>query len=185
MKTIQLGESVMVSDPCYTIPTWCQIKVDGVLPGKYYAFVRRLDDRDWGNRISGLSVVHEDYLNHDLKFRRSTGVVGVDSGQAGIFDLNTYRNDQIAESITGGADFTLGRADQPGDVWYEKMCRMTLSDSSWGMYDTGVVTSSGLGDGSYDLYTSKVDKKIVALHIDYLLEKKDCSFYKNEIYANI
>ena len=27
MKTIQLGEEVMVSDPCYTVPTWCQHKV--------------------------------------------------------------------------------------------------------------------------------------------------------------
>jgi hypothetical protein len=186
MKTIiTLGESVMVSDPCHSIPTWCQVKVDGVLPGKYYTFARQCNDSSWGHRISGITAVHEDYLNHDLKFRRNTGVVGVDSGQAGIFDLASYRNDEIAKSITGGAKFSLDRADQPGDLWYEKMCRITLDRPSWGGYDSGVVTSSGLGDGSYDLYTSKVNKKVVALHIDFQLEKKDCSFYKNDIYANI
>jgi len=185
MSIITLGESVMVSDPCYSVPTWCQIKVDGVLPGNYHTFAKQWDDRSWGRRISKLCVVHEDYLNHDLKFRRNTGVVGVDSGQAGIFDLTTYRNDQIAESITTpDVDFSL-HDNQAGDAWYAKMCKFTLSEQSWGSYDNGVVTSSGLGDGSYDLFVSKVDKKIVALHIDFLLEKKDCSFYKNDIYANI
>jgi hypothetical protein len=185
MKKITLGESVMVSDPCYSVPTWCQVKVDGVLPGNYYTFAKLWNDTSWGCRISKLCVVHEDYINADLKFRRNTGVVGVDSGQAGIFDLASYRNDEIADSITTpNVDF--GLHDRGiGDVWYEKMCKFTLSDNSWGVYDNGVVTSSGLGDGSYDLYTSKVNKKIVALHIDFQLEKKDCSFYKNEEYANI
>ena len=32
---IQLGEEVMVSDPCYSIGTWCQIKLSNVLPGFY------------------------------------------------------------------------------------------------------------------------------------------------------
>jgi hypothetical protein len=35
MNQITLSENVMVSDPCYTPDTWCQTKLDNVLPGLY------------------------------------------------------------------------------------------------------------------------------------------------------
>jgi hypothetical protein len=45
---------------------------------------------------------------------------------------------------------------------------MTLSDEQWGAYDTGVVSSSGYGDGSYRLLVAKANGDIVGIGIDFL-----------------
>ena len=176
MKTINLEEEVMVSDPCYSIPTWCQIKLTGVLPGEYIPMVHKTSDTGgWGTRIAVLQAVHKDYINDSLSWRNYPGQVGVDSGQAGIFSMSSYKNDAIASSITtpdktyDGRPFTLGVKDRYGDEWYEKMCQFTLSTESWGMYDKGVVSCSGIGDGGYRCLVAKKNGKIVGIAIDYLL----------------
>ena len=44
MKTITLSENVMVSDPCYSPDTWCQTKLNNVLPGNYIVDVDYSDE---------------------------------------------------------------------------------------------------------------------------------------------
>ncbi len=34
-QTINLGPEVYVTDPCYSVPTWCQTKLTNVLPGEW------------------------------------------------------------------------------------------------------------------------------------------------------
>ena len=91
--------------------------------------------------------------------------------------MSSYKNDAIASSITtpdktyDGRPFTLGVKDRDGDEWYEKMCQFTLSPESWGMYDTGVVSSSGIGDGGYRCLVAKHKGKIVGIAIDFGMEK--------------
>ena len=175
-NTIQLNDVVMVSDPCYTIPTWCQTKLTNVLPGSYKPFVHKSDEFGWGMRCHYLGAVHTDYANQDLSWREYPGEVGVDSGQAGIFSIENYRNDEIAESITTpDSKFSIGR-DGDGDAWYEKMCQFTLSDNQWGSYDTGVVSSSGIGDGGYRCLVAKKKGKIVGICIDFGLEDQPNKF---------
>jgi len=176
---IKLGSEVVVSDPCYEIPTWCQAQVEGVLPGVYNTTARKTETDGWGNRISYLTAIHEDYVNDisKLKWKRYPVEIGVDSGQAGIFDMETYRNDSIASSIgLGDGDIsffsqepwnTMNPDEESGAVWYKAMCSRTLGKKSWGTYEQGVVTSSGLGDGSYDLYVAKEKDKIVGFIIDF------------------
>lgn len=177
MNRITLESEVMVSDPCYTDETWCQIKLKNVLPGTYLTTVKKTDDRSWGERCSVLLAVHENYVEDSLSWRNYPGEIGVDSGQAGIFSLSTYKNDDIASSITtpdktyDGRPFTLGVKDRPGDEWYEKMCQFTLSPESWGSYDNGVVSSSGIGDGGYRCLVAKHKGKIVGIAIDFFMEK--------------
>jgi hypothetical protein len=61
-----------------------------------------------------------------------------------------------------------------GDVWYDKMCNFTLAGESWGAYDTGVVTSSGIVDGSYPLDVVYNDTdEIVGIRITYLDDTED------------
>lgn len=43
---IKLGNSVMVSDPCYTLDTWCQAKVDNVKEGEYNTYCHKIDTGD-------------------------------------------------------------------------------------------------------------------------------------------
>ena len=175
-NTIQLNDVVMVSDPCYSIPTWCQVKLTGVLPGSYKTFVDKSNSFGWGMRCHRLGVVHTDYVNKKLSWRVIPGEVGVDSGQAGIFSLEGYRNDEIAEGITSPESNLSIEKDGEGDAWYEKMCKFTLDEKQWGMYDTGVVSSSGIGDGGYDCLVAKQNNKIVGICINYGLDKSPNKF---------
>lgn len=170
MNQITLSENVMVSDPCYTPDTWCQTKLTNVLPGKYNVEVDRHDEgTGWGTRVSSITVIHEDYEDTDDWEQHSE--CGVDSGQCGIFCMTSYRNDEMSEGITTpDVNFNLGdyRKDDGGEKWYEKMCRFTLSENQWGLYDTGVVTSSGIGDGLYPMDVMMDGDKIVGIRLEYL-----------------
>lgn len=169
MNQITLSENVMVSDPCYTPDTWCQTKLTNVLPGKYNVDVQKSDEGSWGTRVSSITVIHEDYDDTDDWEQHSE--CGVDSGQCGVFCMTSYRNDELSEGITTPeVNFNLGdyRKDDGGEKWYEKMCRFTLSENQWGLYDTGVVTSSGIGDGLYPMDVMMDGDKIVGIRLEYL-----------------
>jgi hypothetical protein len=161
----------MVSDPCYTPDTWCQTKLNNVLPGKYNVDVQKSDQGDWGTRVSSITVIHEDYEDMEHWGWEQHSECGVDSGQCGIFCMTSYRNDELSEGITTpDVEFSLGdyRKDEGGDKWYEKMCKFTLSENQWGLYDTGAVSSSGIGDGQYPLDVMMDGDKIVGMRLEYL-----------------
>jgi hypothetical protein len=171
---IKLNEEVMVSDPCYSIGTWCQHKLKNVLPGEYKTFT--LEIQEYGTRISVLQAIHKDYLDTDLKWRQESDQIGVDSGQAGIFSIESYRNDEVEiERPVLSQDFCLTK-DEPGDTWYESMCHFTLGQKHWGEYSEGVVSSSGFGDGQYSCKVAKVNKKIVGITLDFGLHKLNNTF---------
>jgi hypothetical protein len=183
MNQITLSENVMVSDPCYTPDTWCQTKLNNVLPGLYNVEVVRHDEgTGWGVRVSSITVIHEDYTDNDDWEQHSE--CGVDSGQCGIFCMTGYRNDELSKSITTPTldnPFVLPYNDKGGDMWYEKMCHFTLCEPQWGLYDTGVVSSSGIGDGMYPLDVMMDGDKIVGMRLEYLgnsdedlLDEGDC-----------
>lgn len=178
-STITLGKEVMVSDPCYTEPTWCQIKLDDVKPGNYNAYHKEHDCGEWGVRSSMLLVIHQDHTEDELEWDQEDGEVGVDSGQAGIFSYETYRKDGLEMEVPtvgyDGRSFewldTLSRADEVGGDWYTKMCKKTLTTDGWGTYDQGIVSRSGFGDGGYSLYTARIDGEVVAMAVDFAVEE--------------
>ena len=188
MKTITLEKEVMVSDPCYTEPTWCQVKLKTVKPGEYNVFLKTHDAGEWGVRNSMLLVIHKDHMNENLKWGQQDGEVGVDSGQAGIFSYSTYRKDGLEMEVpTIGYDgrnfdwLDFPGEKQEGDDWYKKMCKMTLTEEGFGSYQNGVVCRSGLGDGGYPLFTAKKGRQIIAMAVDFLVEDGpyfDFSWYK-------
>ena len=162
----------MVSDPCYSLDTWCQTKLDNVLPGLYNVEVEKSDEgTGWGVRVSGITILHESITDDGVSLEwEDHSECGVDSGQCGIFCMTSYRNDEIAEGITTPT------LDQPfeipfrdgGDKWYEKMCQFTIHKDQFGSYDTGVVSSSGIGDGQYPMEVMMDKEKIVGIRITYL-----------------
>ena len=169
MNQITLSENVMVSDPCYSPDTWCQTKLNNVLPGKYNVDVQKSDLDGWGTRVSSITVIHEDYEDTDDWEQHSE--CGVDSGQCGIFCMTSYRNDEMSVGITTPPldnPFVLPYNDKGGDMWYEKMCQFTLGKEQFGLYDTGVVSSSGIGDGLYPMDVMMDGDKIVGIRLEYL-----------------
>ena len=117
MNQITLSENVMVSDPCYTPDTWCQTKLNNVLPGRYNVEVEKSDEGDWGTRVQSITIIHEDYNDGQVDWDDHSSL-GVDSGQCGIFCMTSYRNDQLSEGITTpDVEFSLSdyRKDEGGD----------------------------------------------------------------------
>lgn len=159
MKTITLGNKVMVSDPCYEMNTWCQGVVDNVMPGIYNCSVVYSDEGDWGVRVAEIEVMHQDARRYILS--AADFVVGVDSGQAGIFDYEYYAKYHTEHDVD--------------DNWYDRVGNITLSDESAGIIDdNGLVSSSGFGDGTYGCYLAKdSDGCVVGLKVVYLYEEED------------
>ena len=108
--TIELNNKVRISDPCYNIDTWCAGTLEDVLQGKYNCYMQHVDCKDWGIRVASIEVKHNDYP--DVEPTEITNIdVGVDSGQAGIYDLDY---------------FIKNREDKNGDdTWYWKVCDKT------------------------------------------------------------
>lgn len=112
---IKLGEKVMVSDPCYGLGTWCQGVIENVLPGNYECVVEYSDEGDWGVRVAAIEVIHQD--TRFIRYEAQDFEVGVDSGQAGIFDYEYY-----VKYHTDSKE-----AEHVDDGWYDKVCDLTLS----------------------------------------------------------
>lgn len=183
MSKIKLGSTVMVSDPCYTTETWCQAKIENVLQGEYNIHCEKYDTGDWGERCSLLIAFHKDYNINNLDWEIHPAEIGVDSGQAGIFDIASYRKDGMdIETPKVGYDGLpfdkleeILKPQNDGDDWYLKMCKLTLSSSQWGWYESGVVSRSGYGDGGYTLHLAKDGDKVVGFCIDFLVEEEELS----------
>jgi hypothetical protein len=187
MSKIKLGKEVMISDPCYVEPTWCQHKLKNVLPGEYSVYNKYFNAGNWGIRNSMLIAVHQDYeMVDNLRWKECTGaVVGVDSGQAGIFDHAYYRKDSVFENQESKflKEYVVHN-NEGGEIWYAHMCDRTLGEEGWGHFEHGVVSRSGFGDGSYTLYVARINRKVVGICIDFEVEPDgttiEFDFYKNQ-----
>jgi hypothetical protein len=179
-QIINLGTEIYVTDPCYSVPTWCQLKVGDVLPGEWIATVI-YDELGGSNRNAEIHLVHKDHQAAGNLMYDWIGDFGVDSGQAGVFNAASYRDDAAAERIvTPQVDFSIGR-HMEGDAWYEAMCKFTLAENGWGAYDEGVVSSSGYGDGMYAAYGAyDEDGKLVALNLVFIPQDPEDEYWAEE-----
>jgi hypothetical protein len=147
--TIPGSESgvMRVSDPCYTPNAWCA----GTFPclsGKWKAEIETSDEGGWGTRVSSLVVRHVSTDEFVDPSEKSEIDVGVDSGQCGFYDESAY-----------GTIHPVDHDNQSGR--YMEMCDLTSTPEQAAVFDSGVVSSSGFGDGSYDLYLHRNDEGLV------------------------
>jgi hypothetical protein len=165
---ILLSGEVIVSDPCYEIPTWCQEVIKNVRPGVYDTEVEISDEGDWGDRVKSLTVLHESIKSPVWEFYSNN--IGVDSGQAGVFCMTSYRNNDIAKNLdwVKGTPAYEWMGTELHEEWYEKITDRTAHEEQWGTYDTGVVSSSGYGDGQYLLQTCEMDGLIHGFKITFI-----------------
>jgi hypothetical protein len=158
-KEFEVISGVLVcSDPCYIHPdlggVWCQGIVDNVKNGTWIAEVIETDEGDWGKRIALLGIKHKDVDEPDANVDIMNFAGGVDSGQFGFFDKDFYRNDELTKDLDK-ENFGENYDTQEGDTWYRACSKLTLGNDQWGVLPNGVVSSSGFGDGSYDVYGAK------------------------------
>lgn len=113
--TCILGEEVRISDPCYSLDVWCAGTLSNVLAGEFVCFLQQaVTGKDYYDmddiRVAKIEVRHKDYL--DINPTELTDIhVGVDSGQAGIFDLAYYKRYHSNTEIN--------------DAWYKQICELT------------------------------------------------------------
>ena len=159
-KLLKLGsftvtDKIIVADPCYDYDKFGTVTLHNVLAGKYIATVEVEK-----NLVVALHISHSNFKN-DILESENVGYIAVDSGQAGFFDLDFFRKNE------GG---------EVGDLntFYGLACAITLSPKQAGVIKKrGVVSSSGFGDGRYDVFVSRDEVgKIVAASL-FFIEEED------------
>lgn len=230
-QDIKLGDKVVISDPCYDLDTWCNGVLENVKPGNWHTKAENVNINNWGERCSALIAWHEDVEEPDEGDYELTGIdVGVDSGQAGIYDYkhfeylkdnkdrdeNWYNNIRtfgsvrkpmtvlrkyLAEQLRPLYENRIALEKERG--WrntnpeyleaYRSEKNMEMKTNYYGVNEQSlsdglatyhvnciwtdkysVVTSSGLGDGSYDCYVAKnYAGQIIGIKIDYFPEYED------------
>lgn len=147
LKSFGVSGRIIVSDPCYECG---EVSVDA-LPGRWVGRAFTTSADEWGPRVAEV-VVHHESWDPTADTSTSTGYIGVDSGQAGVFDADLYELDH--------------------DVMYDACCNATLSNSDGhGYVEGGWVTSSGYGDGGYKTRIHRVGGKAVAVEITFIPER--------------
>jgi hypothetical protein len=193
-KLTELGDftighgKITVSDPCYEYDAETRsdmVSLDNAKNGTWKGFTYMHEN--WGLRNALLFAFHEKHVDRYMMPHDGTTVwspkdikgwvhideqhVGVDSGQAGIFDAFYYYKDMAVE----GVELVDGRysyKDEKG--WYDVICNQTLNrDTCAGVINTGVVSSSGWGDGGYGCWFYMEEGKVVGVLIDYGLMYKE------------
>ena len=131
---------ICVSDPCYDKGTRCAAWDLDAQRGLWNCEVIKEYFGTFGEKVKELICIVEDYDQKNTKWKKLEYDIGVDSGQCGIFDYDKY------------PDGSTGKYEDLNS-FYGKCCKITLNDKEpYGVLDFGVVSSSGFGDGSYDLY---------------------------------
>ncbi len=128
--TIELGTKVDITDPCYDKNVWCRMTTD-CEPGTYKGYIEMSDEGDWGMRVATVSIFKGDKIwrIEEMEF---IGTIGVDAGLAGFF------ND---------------KPDFKGNEWSE-FCDSIIEGNAWNLYN-GIFSSSGYGDGCYEVYANE------------------------------
>ena len=173
--------SIVCSDPCYSLDVWCMGVVDNVKKGKWIADIEHLDLGGWGERIATLMVYHES-VNHPMFDFDSPlhFTAGVDSGQFGFFDKEFYRNDENAKDLNK-YQFSDDFDREEGDQWYRACADLTLGADSWGVLPNGAVSSSGIGDGSYEVFEQRnAEGEVIALCCVFLWEDEQDEWLEDE-----
>ncbi|UKL15019.1 hypothetical protein hairong_115 [Pseudomonas phage hairong] len=126
---------------------------------------------NWPGRVAYLHIRHESVLNEpidEMVFEKNDKVhVGVDSGQAGFFDLAAF--EAVAQLPDHGADKI---PDHPHAAFYEACGSKTLGREAWGVvYNMGAVSLTGYGDGGYTLCERRNEAgELIEARIVYMLE---------------
>lgn len=131
-----------------------------VAPGDYQARVVLCDEGDWGKRVGAIVIEHVDYRNTNYSWESICNEIGVDSGQCGIFD------DAIYPDADSGSKYN----------YFIETCYSITAENADIIYDSGVVASSGYGDGCYELFAKSDGERYVALLLDFQVLTQEALF---------
>ncbi|WP_214851540.1 SMI1/KNR4 family protein [Exiguobacterium sp. s193] len=136
------GNELIVTDPYYGLEedTDLQLILSNVKSGRWTAAIIYTED-EWVEQL----LVFEGDKKRSGKWHRQEKLVGVDSALAGIFDWTAYRQNQAMEFET-----------------------VVSADDQAGIVSFGAVSTSGFGDGLYDVDIQyDVSRQIVGVRVNF------------------
>lgn len=152
-----------VSDPGYDDSVWCYGIIPDCATGNWEAAVAYSDEGEFGERVALLTARHissmrsfsicdqvwmdEEYI-HYKGWSTCDFEMGVDSGQAGLFDDAHYRDNSVFVGMPEPEH-------KFGIPWFNYCCDLTLGERQAGVLPYGAVSSSGYGDGCYPVLQHK------------------------------
>lgn len=155
--TIELGSSVILSDPCYDLDEWCSGKVQNMIPGIFDCYADFADMGSLGTRVARLVIMNANIPNEGpAKIEEVPACLAVDAGVFGIYDEQYLRENKVTNP----------------DAWYnENVMSWICKEDGFICEDSkGFITTSGYGDGCYDAYCYHDDEgnvyKIEVIFID-------------------
>ena len=154
--TIELGTKVDITDPCYDKDTWCRMTTD-CEPGEYKGYVEMSDEGSWGMRVASISIFKGN-KKWGIEEMECIGTIGVDAGLAGFFNDKPDFNDE---------------------EWSE-FCDMIREGDAWDLYN-GIFSSSGFGDGEYNVYANEERNAFTIVFID---EEYEDDEYEDDEYED-
>ena len=160
-------DTIDITDPCYNSKVWCRMNDVPIVPGTYDCYVYKTKDpkHEESMRVFAAQIVLKDEdagtaVKNGRRWRR-IGSIGVDSGMAGFFqnkpDFDDDEWSRLCSLITA-EEKEWWNTDSYGFHHYASETKC----DSWGFF-----TSSGYGDGGYDVYAVKKDGRCIAIEIRF------------------
>jgi hypothetical protein len=174
-KFYMTQKHMRVTDPCYNAGTQCTHIIMNALPGIWEAFTNFKNTLGWRN--AELIVIHRDHINEMLGWEHpwtliATADIGVDSGQAGFFDAALYPRDETGEPDDKNSFYGHCRR-LTCEQMNENFTARNPSFMNAGCLESGAVSSSGYGDGSYNLYVFEDHGHVVGAKLVFLPEEDE------------
>jgi hypothetical protein len=148
------SNSVIVSDPCYESPSLGNVRLNDVATGQWVANIKQGKYKEWGNRVFVLEA-HLENIIEKVKYHRLSVGIAVDSGQVCIADTKYFKAKKLDRGYKYKTEVT--KWEDFKREFYT-MCSDITLDRDAGVFSSGVVSSSGIGDGSYPCYVATATK---------------------------
>ncbi len=158
---------IVAADPTYADDDSLRVTLAPAAPGQWDAWIGKADVEDWGTRAVELGATKHGTKVVDWKVLDTKGV-GVDSGQAGLFDPKYINQTSLLPPVEKWASEPIDR----DNLWYSYCSARTLSDQLAGVIPHGVVSASGVGDGLYRVLESRVEGQLVGVRLIFIEEDR-------------
>lgn len=153
-----------VQDPGYGANSNLAVNLT-VSAGRWRAWITKSNQDKWGERVASLVVGLEGTDTAATGTWEAVGIVGVDSGQAGVFAPEHIDDPTVVPPQYHWKQPMID-AENP---WYSLVCDQTLALGG-GVIPAGVASSSGIGDGAYEASVARTGDAVTAIRIVYLTE---------------
>lgn len=154
---------LLITDPCELGQDDNVNQTIVVSKGKWRGTVTKGIDQ---KRIASLLVTKSDLIVSEELTVVEHGYVKVRTGQLGIFDLSSYRDDSILPPLAK-------IFNESGEIFYNHCCISTLSKKRSGLFPFGIVSSTGYGDGFYEVQLLLDKGETVGIKVIFIPEAPD------------